>query len=162
MLIFIYLLSNILANLSVTWFGEWSLLLNGFLFIGLDITARDSLHEKWHNNGLVWKMGLLILSGSLLSYLLNIDSYRIAIASFIGFTCSATIDTIVYAMLDDKSKTIKVNGSNMASALSDSIVFPFIAFGYLNFIICFGQFIVKVLGGFVWERILNLFEKKGN
>ena len=47
----------------------------------------------------------------------------------------------------------------MASALSDSIIFPFIAFGHLTFIICFGQFIVKVLGGFVWERILNLSEK---
>jgi hypothetical protein len=75
-----YLAAIILANLSSATFGPSASIVNAFVFIGLDLTARDKLHEAWNRNGLVWKMGLLILTGSFLSLVIN---YVIAI--FLAF-----------------------------------------------------------------------------
>ena len=51
-----YLVAIVAANLLVAHFGHGVAVLNAFLFIGLDLTARDGLHEAWRNCGLVWKM----------------------------------------------------------------------------------------------------------
>lgn len=152
--VIIYLVAVVLANLSVTWFGPNSIIINAFLFIGLDLTSRDKLHETWQKDHLVMKMTLLILSGSVISWLLNQDSARIAIASFIGFAASATTDTIVYALLYKKSMKTKINGSNFFSAAVDSIVFPTIAFGSIMPLLSLGQFVAKVIGGYIWSLIL--------
>ncbi len=42
-------------------------IVNAFLFIGLDLTARDRLHDVWRSNYLVPKMIALIAAGSILS-----------------------------------------------------------------------------------------------
>lgn len=150
----IYLVAIVIANLTVAWFGPSVIIINAFLFIGLDLTARDKLHEAWDNKGLIWKMGLLILAGSVISYALNKDAGRIAIASFSAFALAAVADTIIYHLLRDKIRLVKVNGSNLVSAGVDSIVFPTIAFGVFMPWIVLGQFVAKVLGGFVWSLIL--------
>ena len=145
-----------LANLSVAFFGPVSSIVNAFLFIGLDLTGRDKLHEAWQGRGLVWKMALLIASGSILSWLINRNAGSIALASFVAFGCAAVVDTIIYQLLHHKTKFIKVNGSNVLSAAVDSIVFPALAFGFpLMFGIMAGQFAAKVAGGFVWSLILR-------
>ena len=68
MYIAIYLSSIVLANLSGVYFGANATIINAFLFIGLDLTSRDKLHEAWHKNGLIWKMAVLIAIGSEISY----------------------------------------------------------------------------------------------
>ena len=153
--IVMYLTAIILANLSSAYFGPSASVVNAFLFIGLDLTARDKLHEAWHKNGLLWKMGMLISVGSLLSWLLNRNAGMIAIASFTAFACAALVDTIAYQFLYKKSYFLKVNGSNVFSALADSLVFPTIAFGGFLPLITLGQFIAKVFGGFIWSLFLN-------
>jgi len=154
-LITLYLIAIVLANLSVFYFGAKASILNAFLFIGLDITTRDMLHETWHGKDLFKNMSLLIVSGSLLSLLFNIGVYKIALASFIAFLVANYVDLYVYQKLFNKSKLLKINGSNVFSAAADSIIFPLIAFNGILFNIMLGQFVAKVLGGYVWSVILK-------
>ena len=125
-MVIVYLVAIVLANLSVVWFGKWASIVNALLFIGLDLVARDSLHEDWHGRGLVWKMGLLIAAGSLLSWLLNRNAGTIAVASFVAFSLAAMTDALVYAAARRRGWTWlrRSNGSNIASAAVDSLVFP--------------------------------------
>lgn len=154
-MISLYLSAIVLANLTVAWFGPGVSIVNAFLFIGLDLTARDRLHDRWGGRGLVWKMGLLIAAGGAISYLLNRDAGRIALASTIAFTAAALVDGIVYFLLRRKTYLVRVNGSNIPAAAVDSIVFPTIAFGGFLPWITVGQFAAKVAGGFVWSLILR-------
>ena len=153
--VFMYLISIVLANLSLYYFGYIMLYINAFLFIGLDLTARDKLHDAWKNNGLVWKMTLLILTGSILSYLFNKEVLDIAIASFVAFGLSAIVDTFVYQKLQNYKKLFQINGSNVFSSLTDSLVFPTLAFHSLDLRVSLLQFLVKFLGGLFWSLILQ-------
>jgi queuosine precursor transporter len=131
--------------------------INAFLFIGLDLVARDKLHEAWHNRGLVWKMAALIATGSTLSWLLNRNAGQIALASFVAFALAAITDTLVYALGIRHGWTWmkRSNGSNLASAAVDSLVFPTLAFGVLMPWVTFGQLCAKILGGLAWSLALR-------
>jgi len=154
-MIAVYLLAIVAANLIVTQFGPWASVGTAFLFIGLVITTRDYLHELWSNDGLKWKMAVLIATGGLISYILNADSGRIALASFIAFSISETVDALLYHKLREHGWYVKVNGSNVASAGLDSVIFPTLAFGTFMPLIILGQFIVKVLGGALWSMLIR-------
>lgn len=158
-LVILYLAAVVAANLSVAYFGPSSTIINAFLFIGLDITTRDALHERWKGKQLWLNMGLLVLAGSVISYLLNREGAQIALASLLAFALSNIADTVVYHLLRRYPKFAKVNGSNIASAAVDSVTFPTIAFGVFIPWVVAGQFLAKVLGGYVWSLIL--LRKKG-
>ena len=153
--VILYLITIVLANLLVTLFGVRSVYFVSFFLVGFDLTCRDKLHEKWHNKGLVWKMGLLIGCGSLISYAINQSSRQIALASFIAFICAALVDTLIFQILLKKHYLIKVNGSNLFSSLVDSLIFPTIAFGSIMPLVTLGQFLAKLLGGFLWSLVLS-------
>lgn len=155
MIVGLYLAAIVAANLLVAQFGPGITILNAFLFIGLDLTARDRLHDQWRHNGLIWKMGLLITTGGLLSYLLNRDAGRIALASTVAFLAASLVDAGVFHLLRDRAWMLRVNGSNVPAAAVDSIVFPTLAFGGFLPWVTLGQFTAKVLGGFVWSLILR-------
>lgn len=159
--VILYLIAIVAANLLVAQFGPSVAVLNAFVFIGLDLTARDHLHEQWHNRGLVWKMTLLIATGSALSWFLNRDAGRIAVASFAAFACAGVADALVYQLLGDKARLLKINGSNVVSAGVDSVIFPALAFGFpLLWPIMLGQFAAKVLGGGAWSLIIEGIRRK--
>jgi hypothetical protein len=155
----LYLVAIVLANLSVATFGPASTIVNAFLFIGLDLTSRDKLHEAWNGSYLWPKMLALIAAGSALSFLLNRDAGPIALASFAAFLAAGLVDAVVYHFLHGKAWLIKVNGSNVFSALADSLVFPTVAFGSFLPLIVLGQFAAKVAGGFVWSLVLSQLRK---
>lgn len=155
-----YLAAAVLANLSTAFFGVYASILNAFLFIGLDLTARDKLHDAWQGKYLWWKMFALIAVGSGISYLLNKDAGSIALASLAAFGAAGLVDALVYQYLHDKPWMVKVNGSNIFSALADSLVFPTIAFGGFLPLIVLGQFAAKVTGGFIWSWIISKVSKK--
>lgn len=156
--VIMYLAAIVAANLTVAQFGPSVSILNAFLFIGLDLTARDALHEQWSRRNLVRNMTLLIASGSLLSWFLNRDAGQIALASFLAFAAAATVDAVVYHWLNGRSRWLKINGSNVPSAAVDSLVFPLVAFGWPPLVgIMAGQFLAKVLGGFVWSVVIVRF-----
>ncbi len=154
-LVGMYLAAIVAANLSVAAFGPAISIVNAFVFIGLDLTARDRLHAAWHGRHLAWKMAALIASGSLLSYLLNASAGGIALASLVAFAVSAALDTLCYQLLRDRAYLVKVNGSNVVSAAADSLIFPTLAFGALLPWIVLGQFVAKVAGGAVWAYLLR-------
>ena len=155
-----YLLAAVLANLSSAFFGPIASIFNAFVFIGLDLTARDKLHDAWQGRYLWVKMFLLIAVGSGISYMLNRNAGIIAVASLAAFGVAGVVDAIVYQFLHNKKWMVKVNGSNIFSALADSLVFPTIAFGGFLPLIVLGQFAAKVTGGFIWSWIIAKVSKK--
>jgi queuosine precursor transporter len=156
----LYLGAIVAANLIITFLGPSASIITAFVFIGLDLTVRDYLHEAWQGKGLVWKMGLLIAFGSTISWILNKDAGPIALASFVAFAAAGVADAVVYQLLKDKTRFLKVNGSNVVSSGVDSLIFPTLAFGGLMPVIVLGQFAAKVFGGAIWFWIINLFKNK--
>jgi len=150
-----YLAAIIIANMAVTFWGPAVLPYTAFFLIGLDLTARDKLHEIWHEDGFLWKMGLLIAAGSVLSWLLNRDAGPVALASFAAFASAAAADTVVYEFMYKSPRLWKMNGSNVVSSLVDSVVFPTVAFGVFMPEVIIVQFLVKMFGGFFWSLVLN-------
>ncbi len=156
-MVIVYLVAIVAANLSVAWLGKYASVINAFLFIGLDLVARDRLHEQWNGKGIVWKMGLLIAAGSVLSWMLNHNAGPIAIASFVAFALAAIVDTVIYAigLRRGWAWMKRSNTSNVASAGVDSVVFPWIAFGGFDPTITTLQFSMKILGGLFWSVLLR-------
>jgi len=150
----LYLAAAVAANFSVVLFGPISTPFNAFVLIALDLVTRDMLHERWHRH--LWRnMFLLILAGSVITYLLNADAVRIAVASTVAFLATGITDTVVYHALRRSPRMKRIVGSNAVSALVDSIVFPVIAFGGPIWWVTLGQWAAKVLGGYVWAVILT-------
>lgn len=161
----VYLAAIIVANLTVAmapaaWRGS-VVIANAFLLIGLDLSARDSLHDAWRGRGLVWRMGGLIAVGSILSYVLNRSAGPIALASCAAFAAAAVMDGLVYAALHGRGWYVRVNGSNLVSAAVDSTVFlSLLAYsGILPWSavvpLILGQWVAKCLGGALWAAVLR-------
>jgi hypothetical protein len=154
-LVGLYLAAIVAANLLVARYGPEITPITAFLFIGLDITARDRLHESWRGRALWPRMAALIASGSALSWLLNKDAGQVALASFVAFAASSTADAIAYHLLRDRAWFVKVNASNVVSATLDSIVFPWLAFRMFLPVVMLVQFATKVAGGALWSAVLR-------
>jgi queuosine precursor transporter len=151
-----YLVAIIAANLFVATFGPASSIFSAFLLIGLNLTARDYLHSAWGGRPYLWpKMAALIACGSLLSWAINADAGVIALASFLAFAASESVDALVYNRLRHSRWAVKVNGSNVFSAAVDSVLFPLVAFGGFLPLITAGQFLAKVFGGAMWSWVLK-------
>lgn len=149
----IYIASLVAANLLVAFVGPWFSVINSFVLIGLDLTLRDKLHDKWNGNPL--KIGGLIVVAGLISYMLNPATGQIAIASVVAFCLSMAADSFVYQKLKDQPWEKRTTASNLVGAGVDSITFPTIAFGGLMPEIVAMQFVSKVVGGFVWTKLLK-------
>lgn len=163
-LVGVYLSAIVGATLVTTWaldrFGLEAAatvsLFNAFLFIGLDLTCRDALAESFGRTGYAWKMGLLIAAGGGVTWLINQDAGRFAIASVVAFTFAMTADAAVYWLFRDRPWFERVNSSNAVGAAVDSLLFPTIAFGVLLWPIVIGQFLAKVFGGAIWSVVLGI------
>lgn len=151
-----YLAAIVAANLSIVYFGPQAAIWNALVFIGLDLMARDSLHEAWHGRQLWLKMAALIAAGSLLSYWLNRESGQVALASCTAFLLAGIADALVFSRLYHRGWFIRVNGSNVAGAALDSVAFPLLAFGWPPMIaVMIGQFAAKVIGGYLWSLVIK-------
>lgn len=155
----IYVAAIVGANLSIAAFGPWVSPINSFILIGLDLTLRDRLHDAWGGKHLWPRMiGLIVIAGAV-SYIVNPAAGRIAIASAIAFIVAGLVDAATYHWLRSRAKTsdymVRVNGSNAAGALTDSILFPSLAFGAFMPAIIALQFAAKVGGGYVWSLMLR-------
>jgi uncharacterized PurR-regulated membrane protein YhhQ (DUF165 family) len=146
----VYAAAMTLANLSVAQFGPWVSPINSFFLIGLDLSLRDWLHVRLK----AWQMFLLIAGTGLLTYVLNPAAGQIAVASSMAFTLAALVDWTTFTKLGG-SWMRRSNGSNIAGAAVDSLVFPTVAFGVLMPHIVAMQFIAKISGGFLWSLALN-------
>ncbi len=147
--ILIYAAAMTLANLSVAAFGPAISPLNAFVLIGLDLALRDWLHVRLK----AWQMLALIVAAGALTYLLNPAAGKIAVASSAAFTAAALVDWATFARLRG-TWLFRANGSNVAGAAVDSLIFPTLAFGALMPHIVALQFVAKVAGGAIWAWVL--------
>jgi uncharacterized PurR-regulated membrane protein YhhQ (DUF165 family) len=154
MLILLYLVAIVAANLIIAHFGASATIIVAFVFIGLDLTIRDRLHDKWGAH-LKRNMVLLIIAGAVLSFALNHQALSIAIASCIAFGLSEATKAIGYHWLRKRPYMTRVNIANIAAATVDSVLFPTIAFGAFIPLVIIGQLVAKVFGGYVWTLILR-------
>ena len=125
-----------------------------FGLVAFDFVARDFLHDAWQGRRRWAYLGLLVLAGSALSYLLNQDSATIGIASCAAFASAFTVDTVVYQLAGRHEWLIRSNVSNIAGAIVDSVVFVAIAFPGFLFAVAFGQMTAKIAGGLVFSILL--------
>jgi len=56
--------------------------------------------------------------------------------------------------LRHKPALVRMNGSNAAGSILDSVVFQLVAFGSIDAGLCMTQAASKMLGGFVWSLAL--------
>lgn len=152
-LIALYIVAMVAANLLVWKFGPWFSPINAFFLIGLDLTLRDKIHDRFNGSYLV--MGGVVLAASLITYGLNPAADKIAIASAVSFGVAAAVDWAVYGAMRKHPFLLRANGSNVVGAGVDSLLFPTIAFGgFLPHIVAL-QFAAKVAGGALWSLILK-------
>lgn len=145
-----YLFAIVVANLMVTTFGQSVLYITAFLIIPFDLLARDILHEKWKKNNLFLRLFVLIVTGSVLSYVLNTESWIIGIASCFGCLFAGIANTIVYHLVYATKHFFRMNFSNAFAVIVDSVVFIVIAFGFdLQIVVI--QIFVKFFGGMLWS-----------
>lgn len=147
--ILIYAAAMTLANLSIAHFGSWVSPINAFVLIGLDLALRDWLHVRLK----AWQMLALIVAAGALTYMLNPAAGKIAVASSAAFTAAALVDWATFARLRG-TWLFRANGSNVAGAAADSLIFPTLAFGALMPQIVALQFVAKVAGGALWAWAL--------
>lgn len=151
-----YLIAIVLANLLVSAFGPVVAVLNAVLFIGLDLSARDQLHDHWQGQALWPRMFVLVGAGGLLSLLLG-GAGRVAGASCLAFIAAGAADTITYRLLCDLPPRWRINLSNVVAAAVDSLLFPLLAFDWpLLWPVVLGQFVAKTLGGALWALLLAM------
>ena len=154
-IIAVYILSVVLANLSASHFGIWVTPINAFLLIGLEITVRDLLHERLNHLQLI----SVVLVAGVTSYVLNADTQNIALASFLAVVVSCFVDYFVFKYTKG-SWLKKSNTSNVFSSATDSLIFPTVAFGSFNLGVVLLQFVLKLSGGFIWSLLINKLKTK--
>ena len=147
--VLIYAAAMTLANLSVATWGPLVSPINAFVLIGLDLTMRDWLHVRMR----AWQMVALIACTGLLTCAMNTAAGLIAVASACSFSAAALVDWVTFMRLRG-SWMFRSNGSNVAGAAVDSIIFPTLAFGALMPHIVALQFVAKVAGGAIWAALL--------
>ncbi len=146
----IYALAMVSANLLVFAFGPWVSPINSFFLIGLDLTMRDWLQVRIRP----LQMLALISFTGVLTFILNPAAGMIAVASAVAFTGAAFVDWAAFTKLRG-SWMFRANGSNVAGAAVDSLIFPTLAFGALLPHIVAMQFVAKVAGGAMWSLVLQ-------
>lgn len=155
-----YVGAAVVANQLVWKYGQPVLLFTAFVFIPFDFMARDALHRRWESERLVWKMCSLVLCGSLVTFLLNPASGYVALASALAFAWASATDGVVFSMLRGRQMIHRMLISNCIGAAVDSIMFPLVAFGVVDYWLSAGQTAVKIAGGFVWSVIfVRLFKR---
>lgn len=109
-------------------FGQYAVA--GVLFAGIALAARDLVQDAWGR----WAIVVLIVIGSVMSFLLAAPQF--AIASAVAFLLAEGMDFAIYTPLRARAKfgdrrwAVAVIASNLVGALVDTFVFIGIAFGF--------------------------------
>jgi uncharacterized PurR-regulated membrane protein YhhQ (DUF165 family) len=154
-LVGLYLSAIVAANLLVTHFGPRAAPYVAFGLVAFDLVSRDRLHDLWGSRRWLG-MAMLIVAGSLISYLLNQDAQTVAIASAVAFALSLAADAIVYELAERRGWPwlARSNASNIVGGAVDSAVFVLLAFPGFLAGIAFGQWTAKVAGGLIIAWLL--------
>lgn len=157
---FSYLLSILIANLFVIWFGivhfAGLTFPAGVVFVGLTFSFRDFVQREWGDRACwLWMILASILTTAL--------SPKVALASFTAFLISEGVDWAAFKYLKYSFRK-RIVISNLLSCPLDSIIFVTIAFGWFWPAI-WGQALIKYLSGllvlpFISKDKLGFYGKK--
>lgn len=141
LMISIYVLIFIIANLMVSLFGPWITPLNALFLISADMVIRDRIQFK---GGFVWSIVACVIAG-ISTVLINQSAGMIAIASMLSVIIAGIGSAIVFEFKSGcfYSKSFP---ANVVAAAIDSVAFPIIAFGHLMIEVTVAQFIAKTIG----------------
>lgn len=146
---FLYIVSILLGNLFVIWFGIIHVFGISFpagaIWIGFTFSVRDFVQRFWGH--MVWYFMLLcaVLTVAL--------SWQVAVASAVAFLGSESVDWLVFTLMKNRSMKTRLAVSNTFSCPLDSLLFVTIAFGW-NIPVILGQALVKYLCGYLaWPTI---------
>lgn len=165
-----YILSIVLANFFVAWFGlvtwfGWLTFPAGAIFIGLTFSMRDFVQREWGHIK-VWYFMITTtiittIMGVVLSHL-PVPLWKVAVGSAVAFIISEAIDWFVFYVFK-KDIVWRISVSNIFSTPIDSILFVGIVFGSFNFLAppVWGQTLVKYLSGLLVIPII-LWNRKRN
>ena len=139
---FLYLLSILLGNAFVIWFGIVTIgglsFPAGVLWIGLTFSFRDFVQRYWGD----WATWIWMIAASIITFFLN---WQVALASVSAFLVSESVDWYAYRVLK-KDFVWRVLISNLVSCPLDSLIFVGLAFGLIWPVIG-GQALLKYLSG---------------
>ena len=139
---FLYLLSILLGNAFVIWFGIVTIgglsFPAGVLWIGLTFSFRDFVQRYWGD----WATWIWMIAASIITFFLN---WQVALASVSAFLVSESVDWYAYRVLK-KDFVWRVLISNLVSCPLDSLIFVGLAFGVIWPVI-WGQALLKYLSG---------------
>ncbi|HLS32615.1 MAG TPA: VUT family protein [Brevibacterium sp.] len=142
----------------------------GTLFAGVMLASRDAVQDALGR----WAVVVMILLGTIVSFL--VSDPQIAIAAALAFGFAELADFAVYtpirnrSIIGDKRWALAVVASNVVGALADSVIFLGIAFGLGAITPALpGQMVGKLwatlayllLGWVVAKTILNPLRKAG-
>lgn len=132
----------------------------GVFAIAPIFTIRDQIHEKYGKRGayiavlvaslIAWGVAAIMGNGLLA---------RITLASLFAFFTNELLDTEIYHRLRKRSKLQGIIGSNTVSSLVDSVVFIWIAFGFV-WQLMLGQYIVKMIISIIMGIWITRKERK--
>lgn len=165
--LFAYLGAIVLANFLITRYGQVALPFVAFALIPFDLIARDLMQDHWihaHKGKffIFKRMLIVILLGALISWLTGTGSLRVNIASCSAFIVAGGIDALTYQWMIRYGRIFRINGATITAAITDSVIFVFIAFNAVIWELVGLQIVMKVSGGFVWSLLLyRLFRKQG-
>jgi uncharacterized PurR-regulated membrane protein YhhQ (DUF165 family) len=150
----IYLAALVFANFVVVWYGKTGLIFTALFLIPFDFVIRCIFHETWKGKELILKLGVLTVSASIITYMINSDSLSIAAGSSLGFMSAQIVAGLFYQWAIKKAYWVKVNGSDFVGILTDSIVFQIVAFSTIDFEITASQTALKLVGGVFWYWLI--------
>lgn len=152
-----YLVAIVAANLITTHFAERghpeASVYTAFFLVAATFVVRDRLHDAWDRHR-VLKLGALIAAGSVLAYVANPGSARIALASCAAFAVAESVDGLVYHAARRHPWLVRSNASNIVGAVADSAVFVAIAFPGFLVLVAFEQMTAKIAGGLLFSMLL--------
>lgn len=149
----LYVLSAVVANLLVARFGVDALPFTAFFMVGIDLVARDILHDAWHGSLLWPRMGLMIMGSAVLTWAVSPFAGRVAMGSAVAFASAGMANAAVYHALYSRPRFIRMQASNAVAAVADSVVFPLAALGVLSLSVSASQALAKAAGGLVWSSL---------
>lgn len=149
------------ANLAVQRWGYSALPFTAFALVPFEMLARDILHERWRDAGREW-VGMLglILAGGLVTVAINAEAVRIAAASVTAFSVSLSVNAAVFHRLFCQGRVVRMNASNAAAAVLDSLIFPVVAFGAISAPLAAGQAGAKFFGGVLFTALFIAYRQR--
>lgn len=151
----LYVLSVVAANAAIRWIGFLPVWPGidapaGVYFVGITFTLRDMVQKR---RGVRLAM-LAVPLGALISAVFSGD---LALASFLAFMLSESMDMIVYTRIRKRHPILAILVSNIVGLIVDSAAFLWLAFGSLDYLA--GQIIGKVWMTLAAVTVIWLWKK---